>query len=184
MKQGRAAGGALLFWYLWAVSNAMGRCQRSRGPSLGAGSGRVLVLLPLFIQNERLQTSEKKPVSCVSKAIAHPAPKLSTFWVSGTAKAELALPWWAFLKGLGLSPGKRQPCIHRGRAGALEIRILIKLLSFYFKNQNSSNGFHFPPTENRILRKICNLSLKNLSANYIHFHTGDHFHDNSTQSTK
>lgn len=135
-------------------------------------------------QNERLQTSEKKPVSCVSKAIAHPAPKLSTFWVSGTAKAELALPWWAFLKGLGLSPGKRQPCIHRGRAGALEIRILIKLLSFYFKNQNSSNGFHFPPTENRILRKICNLSLKNLSANYSHFHTGDHFHDNSTQSTK
>lgn len=99
-------------------------------------------------------------MSCVMNAIAQPAPKFSTFWVYGTA---ITLPQWAALKELGLSLGKRQPCTHRGRADALEIRILIKLLSFYFRNQNSSNGFHFPPTENRILRKICNLSLKILA---------------------
>lgn len=97
-------------------------------------------------------------MSCVINAIAHPAPEFSTFWVYGTAKAELALSQWAALKGLGLSPGKRQPCTHRSRADALEIRILIKLLSFYFKNQNGSNGFRFPPTESRILRK--NLQFK------------------------
>lgn len=45
---------------------------------------------------------------------------------------------------------------------AVEISILTKLLISYLKKQNSSNGFHSPPIQTRILKEICNLSLKTL----------------------
>lgn len=151
----RAARGALLLWgHCAVIPNAMRGCQRSRSPSLAAGSVQVLLLLQLF--SPKLSGERKRlcPVLQIPLLTQHP-----NFPLFG-CMAQLALSQWATLKGLELSPGKRQPCTHRSRADAPEIRILIKLLSFYFKNQNSSNGFHFPPTENRILRKICNLSLK------------------------
>lgn len=59
-RLGRAAGGALLRWDHCAVFNAMRRCQRSRGPSLGARSGRVLVLLQLFSPKVRGCRPERK----------------------------------------------------------------------------------------------------------------------------
>lgn len=59
-RLGRAAGSALLLWDLCAVFNAMRRCQRSRGPSQGAGRGRVLMLFQLFSPKVRGCRPERK----------------------------------------------------------------------------------------------------------------------------